>query len=243
MAVKRSQSAARVLAVFEYIARHQPIGVTELAEKLSADKSAIQRDLMTLFDGGWIQAVPGATKRWEIGPHILSVLRHVHSGADLRQRARPVMEALHKKTGETILLAVREGHQFITVEVIESSHFLRTAAHVGLVIPVVGSATGRAILAYSSEEEQVTLLGVPADKRLRAHIKSTLANGYAISEGDVYAGSTNIAAPIFDTSGYPEAALIVSAPADRLPAKYFSTVGELVKAAATKLSSSKPRLG
>ena len=59
MSVKRSQSAARVLAVLECIARHQPIGVSELARLLQADKSAVQRAVMTLADDGWIRLASG----------------------------------------------------------------------------------------------------------------------------------------------------------------------------------------
>ena len=54
MAVKRNLSAGRMLAVFETIARAQPVGVSALARELGADKSAVQRDLMTLADAGWI---------------------------------------------------------------------------------------------------------------------------------------------------------------------------------------------
>ena len=53
MAVKRSQSAARVLAALEGIARHQPVGVSELARQLGADKSATQRAIMTLAAPVW----------------------------------------------------------------------------------------------------------------------------------------------------------------------------------------------
>ena len=65
MAVKRSLSASRMLSVFELVARLQPIGVSALARELAADKSAVQRDIMTLADAGWIQAVPGARGQWE----------------------------------------------------------------------------------------------------------------------------------------------------------------------------------
>ena len=66
MAVKRSHSAARMLAVFEAVARTQPIGVSALARDLGADKSAVQRDLMTLADAGWIATSPVGNGQWEL---------------------------------------------------------------------------------------------------------------------------------------------------------------------------------
>ena len=58
MAVKRSQSASRVLSVLELIASRQPIGVSALAKLLDEDKSAVQRAIMTLADAGWIRIAP-----------------------------------------------------------------------------------------------------------------------------------------------------------------------------------------
>ena len=72
MPVKRSQSASRVLAVLEGIARHQPIGVSDLARLLDADKSAVQRAIMTLADEGWIHSASGSPSKWQLTAHILA---------------------------------------------------------------------------------------------------------------------------------------------------------------------------
>src|SRR5579859_894639 len=104
VSVKRSQSATRVLAVLEMIARHQPIGVSELARLLEADKSAVQRGVMTLADEGWVHALPDAPTRWQLTGHIHVVAHLAHSRSDLRQRARGVLEALRNETGESIAL-------------------------------------------------------------------------------------------------------------------------------------------
>lgn len=240
MAVKRSQSAARVLRVLEEIARHQPIGVGELARRVGADKSAMQRDIMTLADSGWIRAAPGTPTRWELTAHILTVARMGHSGNALRERARPALEALRNDCGETVLLTVPDKQQFVVIDVVESKHFLRTAPDVGLVVPVIGSATSRAILPYMSAEDLLAMLGAPPDKRMHKHFTRTLELGYAVSMGDVYSGSTNIGAPIFEADGRPVGAIIVSAPSDRLTPDQHATVGAKVLQAARRLSSGRP---
>ncbi len=240
MAVKRSQSAARVLKVFEAIANHQPIGVSELAKRIDADKSAVQRDIMTLADSGWIRMAVGSPTRWELTSHIHSIAQRVHSGNDLRVRARSTLETLHKECGETVLLTVPESKQFVVTDVVESTHFLRTSAYIGLVIPVVGSATSRAILPYMSKKEQLDMMGVMPDARMLKHFNHTLECGFAVSSGDVYSGSTNIAAPIFESDGRPIAAIVVSAPSDRLAKKHHDTVGALAVKAAKKISRGAP---
>ncbi len=133
MAVKRSSSASRVLKVFEHCAAHQPIGVSALARDLGADKSAVQRDLMTLADAGWIRVAVGMPGQWELTPHVLTLARPPHSTDSLRQRARPALERLRSETGETAYLTVPDGDQFVVLDALESEHLLRMVQPVGMV--------------------------------------------------------------------------------------------------------------
>ena len=236
MAVKRSQSASRVLAVLEAIARHQPVGVSDLARLLGADKSAVQRAIMTLADEGWIYAAPGAPARWQLTAHILAVAHMGHRSNDLRQRARSTLEALRNESGETVLLTVPDMHRFVVIDALESRQLLRTVPHIGLAVPIRGSATSRAILPYMSPEQQIELLGELPDAALLDEFAATLKRGYSISEGDVADGSTNIAAPIFELDGDPAGAVVISAPSERLTSDRHASIGAMASRAARELS-------
>ena len=166
MTVKRSRSGSRVLAVLETIARHQPVGVSTLARELAADKSAVQRAIMTLADAGWIHPAAGSPTRWQLTARILAVAHMGHSGNDLRQRARGTLESLRDECGETVLLTVQDMLGFVVIEAIESRHMLRTVPHIGMAVPVRGSATARAMMPYMTEERQIQLLGKPPDAEL-----------------------------------------------------------------------------
>lgn len=243
MAVKRSQSAARVLTVLEGIARHQPIGVSELARLLGSDKSTVQRAIMTLADEGWVRAdESGTSRKWRLTAHILSVAHMGHENDDLRQRARGLLEALRDESGETVLLIVPDIRRFVVIDAIESKQLLRTVLRVGLDVPVRQSATGRALLPYMTVEQQVELLGEPPDARLLADLAMTLKRGYSVSDGDVVRGSTNIAAPIFGMNGGPIGAVVISGPSERLPARRHKDVGALALTAAQSLSRGAPAL-
>jgi DNA-binding IclR family transcriptional regulator len=237
MTVKRSRSASRVLTVLESIARHQPIGVSTLARELAADKSAVQRAIMTLADSGWIHHAAGAPTRWQLTARILAVAHMGHSGNDLRQRARATLEALRDECGETVLLTVQDMLGFVVIEAIESRHMLRTVPHVGMAVPVRGSATARAMLPYMTEERQTQLLGNPPDAASREEFAATRARGFSVSDGEVTTGATTIAAPILEVDGRPSAAIAVSAPSGRLPAADHARIGAMVCRAARKLSA------
>ena len=265
MSVKRSKSGSRVLAVFEQIARRQPVGVSELSRQLDADKSAVQRAIMTLADEGWIHAAPGSPTRWQLTGHIHLVAHLAHASSSLHHRARPALEALRDESGETVGLTAPDIGRFVVIDVIESRQILRTAPHVGMVVETHDSATGRAVLPYLSPERQVELLGRAPDSatgravlpylsperqvellgrapdaRLLKDFAATLRQGYFVSEDDLVGGSINVAAPIFEVDARPVGAVILSAPRERLAPDSYDRVGGMVLRTARQLSRATP---
>jgi len=236
MAVKRSRSAGRMLSVFERIASAQPVGVTALSRELGADKSAVQRDLMTLADAGWIRTAPGTAGRWELTPHVLTLARPPHSSESLRQRAKPMLEHLRTMTGETAYLAVPDGDHWVVVDAAESHHLLRMVPPVGIVIRVEGSATGRAVLASLPDRERQRLLGRTVPSAMARELAATRERGYAINDGDIVAGAVALAAAVLDENGQPVGSLVLTAPGDRLVPEKRAAAGELLRDAARALS-------
>lgn len=243
MTVKRSKSGTRILAVLEQIAEHQPVGVSELSRLMDADKSAVQRAIMTLADEGWVHVAPGAGRRWELTGHIHLVARMAQGSSSLRQRALSALAALRDATGETTSLTVPDIGRFVVVEVVESRQLLRTAPHVGMVVLTGDSATGRATLPYLPPERQAELLGgSPPDPILQRGFAMTLAQGFAVSEDDHGGGSINIAAPVFEVDGWPAAAVLLSAPRERLKPADYARAGAMVLQTARELSLARPRI-
>ena len=236
MAVKRNRSAGRMLAVFEAIVRGQPIGVSALARLLGADKSAVQRDLMTLADAGWIAQVADSAGQWDLTLHVLTLARPPHSSGSLRLRVRPVLERLRRATGETAYLAVPDGDHFVVVDAAESHQLLRMAPPVGIVIGLARSATGRALLAALPEDERASTLGEPVSAELAEELAMTRERGYAINDGDIVAGALAMAALVRDQGGTVVGSLVLTAPAERLVGERRLAAGEELRAAAAALS-------
>jgi len=238
LTVKRSRSASRVLAVLEAIACHQPVGVSTLSKLLGADKSAVQRAIMTLADERWICPAAGVPTRWQLTARISAVAHMSQSGNDLRQRARSTLEALRDASEETVLLTAQDMLRFVVIEAIESRQMLRTVPHIGMAVPVHGSATSRAMLPYMDEARQIQLLGERPNAALLSEFATTRKRGFSISEGEVVAGSTTIAAPILELDGRPSAAVVISAPTGRMPVSNQRRIGAMVCRAARSLSGS-----
>lgn len=242
MAVKRSQSASRVLGVVELIAARQPIGVSSLARLLEDDKSAVQRAVMTLADAGWIRQAPEPPVRWELSAHLFTIAHLPHSAEDLRQRARRALEALRDETGETVFLATPDIGRFVVIEVAESPYTLRAALRVGEIISVRRTATARAVLPYLSPQRLKTVLADEAlDPADVAEFAAARERGFGISVDGVMLGSTIVAAPIFDSDGQPLASIGISGPSERIPPDRHARIGALAVAEAQALSRGSPR--
>lgn len=240
MSVKTSQSGARILLALERIAENQPLGVSGLARALDTNLAAAQRAIATLAEQGWIRPAEGRPVRWELTGHIHTVAQHAYGSHDLRRRARGALEELWRETGESVLLIVPDDRRFIVADVLESRHFLRSAPPIGLVVPPRASATAWAMLPYMSPERQLDFLDVPPDAAMEREFAATLARGYAISRGDVFAGSTNLAAPIFELGGRPIGAILISVPNDRAGKEVEARLGSLVLNTARGLSRGSP---
>lgn len=224
-----------MLTVFEAVVAEQPIGVSALARRLDADKSAVQRDLMTLADARWIKAAPGAGGQWELSPHILTLARPPHSTDNLRLLARPLLNRLCMQTGETVYLAVPEHDHFVVMAAAESHHLLRIVPAVGIVIPMERSATARAVLPYLPAADQQRLCG-SVTPSMEQDFAETRARGFAVNDEEIQVGSVAIASAVLDGSGRPVGSLVLTGPAERLGPVRREEVGTLLRDAARQLA-------
>lgn len=234
MAVKGLRSTERVLAVLEAVAEHQPIGVGALTRLLDADKSAVQRALVTLEAAGWIRSTGEEQTRWEPTTRVLVVAGNARRRSGIGRRSRAALEALHRETGETTILAVPDGRRVVIVDVVESTQMVRTAPHIGMVVPVAESAMGNAVLAAMPDAEVAAFLGAPPDAVLAADLAEVRRLGWSRNEHQP--GAASVGAAVLDRHGRPVAALSISAPVERLPRALLPRYGALVAEAARGLS-------
>jgi DNA-binding IclR family transcriptional regulator len=85
--------------------RRNAVGVTELANELSLNKSAVHRLLQTLEGAGFVDRNP-VTRQYFLGPRLFVLGKVYENTVALRGLARPVMERLAGQLGEAVHLMV-----------------------------------------------------------------------------------------------------------------------------------------
>jgi DNA-binding IclR family transcriptional regulator len=139
------------------------------------------------------------------------------TGPSLAQLARPAMERLRDRTGESVQLYVRRGDRRHCIASLESPHGLRTIVAVGASLPLELGSAGK------------VLRGEPDVAR----------RGWAQSVEEREPGVASVSAPVHDARGSVVAAVSVSGPIGRTTRapgrKYATTVVEAAEAVESEL--------
>ena len=147
------------------------------------------------------------TKKYSLGYAFLEISQQILDGIDLRKIARPHLEALHKKSGAAIHLAVLKNGKVVYLDVIRSPKGLSLATHIGFTTEPHAAAGGKVLLAGISEDE---LPKIYANRPFKLYTANTCKNlkylkrelikirklGYAIDDEEYYEGVRCVAAPI-----------------------------------------------
>jgi IclR family transcriptional regulator, acetate operon repressor len=240
------QSVTTALGVFEMVARHQPIGLSELSRRTGVNKSTVQRCLQTLSDQGWLRTEDEQSAKWVITARILEVGRQVKDGNSLSQAALPTMMRLRDATQENVHLAVAEVYDSVLLERLESPHPIRIFYAIGSRVPLNAAAAGKAMLAYWDPEALSSFIAAGLRRmtdstiidanRLRKELVEIRKRGWASTVNELDDGASAVAAPILNHSGKPIGAVSVSAPSSRMTNAKRLSYAELVVQSAFEIS-------
>jgi IclR family acetate operon transcriptional repressor len=222
-----------------------PLGVTEIARRVGTTKSAAFRILSNLERRGYVSK-DAVTARYALGTRLAYLGERSLGALDLRASARPALEALHRRFGETVNLAVWEDDEVVYVDMIESGHGLRMAARIGSRDYLHSTALGKAILAFLPDGERDRLLRGPLPARtartmtdpdrLRIELGRVRERGVAEDRNENEVGARCLGAPIFDHRGLVIGAISVSAPESRLDDARAELVAAAVRFAAADVT-------
>jgi IclR family acetate operon transcriptional repressor len=188
------KTAARTLDVFEAFAKAKnPLTLTELAARLGSPISSCHALVRTLQARGYVYVLD-ARKRVYPTKRLLAVAQQIAQNDPILERIGPVLDALMRETGETVILGKRQGNVVTYLDVIEGRQTIRYAASPGDTKPLHSSAIGKAMLGVLAEAELARLL-----KRLPlAHVTANTLTTPAALMRDIEVGRVQ---GFFITSG------------------------------------------
>jgi DNA-binding IclR family transcriptional regulator len=235
-----SQVAARAFDLLEQIASSpQPLRLMELAERTGIDKSTASR-LLDFLEGRSLIRRDTDTKRYVVGPGLLSLSTVALRSTDLAEFAAPHLAALRDDTGETVAFHLRVGGQRVCVAGAESRQPIRRVLAVGEQLPLCVGPSGKVMLAFLQESEIEALIHDKECgdvKKIRAELADIRERGYISVIGGRTPGLGAICFPIFDTSGAAIAAMSVAGPESRWGLAEMAAAEPRVRAVAEQLTA------
>jgi IclR family KDG regulon transcriptional repressor len=253
MTQRESKSASvgvvtKVLHILETLhASDRGLHLREVAQLTGINKSTAYRFLAHLEHEGYV--FRDGAGAYAIGVRMARLGSGVSYHATLRKIVHPVIESLWRATGETVNMAVMDGHEVLYLDVLESAHTFRLVTQVGARRPIHCTALGKAMLPFYPPDEQECIVGALNFERFTVRtiakpltFKKELAlirqRGFSIDDEESYLGSRCIGVPIFDETGTPAAGLSVSGPTMRVTRERVAAFAATARQAAAAASKS-----
>lgn len=236
----------KALQVLDYVARQgHDVTLTETVHELKLPKTTVFRYLQTLSAAEFLEH-DLKRDRYGVGRKFRSLARVDQELQGLRDIAQPEMRTLMETFHETVNLAVLSENEVVYIDMLEPGRPLRANARIGHRHPAHSTSLGKAMMAFlpdadaltlSSELPQRTINTLTDADKLRRQVDDVRRRGYAIEVGENEDGLMCIGVPILDRTGYPVAAMSLSAPERRMKPELTMVAADALKGAAKRIST------
>ena len=233
--------ALKILLSFE--TQNKEIGIVELSNLLDLHKSTVSRITKVLVAYHFLEQNP-QTKKISLGPANILLAKSLRESLEtnLVQIAKPYLDNLRDRFGETTILETFVGQDWVMVYVANGPRRIRLSAEIGERMPIHVAAGSKAFLAFSPPELGASLLKgnlkrytkntITSPKKLSHHFEIIRRQGFALDKGELDEEIHAIAVPIFGYQDKPIATLAIAGqPKKIMQAKNSVTISALKEAA------------
>ncbi|MEW2546610.1 IclR family transcriptional regulator C-terminal domain-containing protein [Streptomyces sp. NPDC047002] len=218
------EALARGLDVITAFSADRPeMSLSQVAQTAGLARPTARRILLTLQELGYVRSSgdPGAL-RYALTPRVLDLgVAYVRS-TGLWEVARPHMERLVARTGESCSAARLDGGDIVYVARVAVPKIVTLAVQIGTRFPAPATSLGKVLLAALGPGELAAALGEPSragvvparnlpDEQLAAELREVRARGWALADEELAPGIRSVSVPLRDGEGRVIAALNVNA--------------------------------
>lgn len=206
----------RAAEIMDHIAARQGSTLSALAQMLDLPKSSVHALCKTLCH---LQLLHDQGGRYVIGRHAATWTSPVFD--TLVDLFRSGLRNSPDLTGHTVTLSIRDGQDVVYQACHNSPAPLGIMFRVGMQLPMVFTATGKAMLAAADPVERAAVLAMPLPPPmtrysvasatvLEGELAEIARTGYSVDNGQVREGMSCFGAAVRDAEGRPVAAIAVS---------------------------------
>lgn len=213
------EALARGLDVIKAFGPSRPsMSLSEVAAATGLARPTARRMLLTLEELGYVRSGHGA---FALTPRVLELGMAYIGATGMWEIARPHMEALVERTGESSSLAQLDGSDIVYVARVAVPKIITIAVTIGTRFPALQTSLGKVLLADLSPDELERVLAEPSRSGITPLWKPDHAErddvlrevrerGWSLTDEHLAPGIRSIAAPVRDGTNRAVAAFNVS---------------------------------
>jgi DNA-binding IclR family transcriptional regulator len=241
-------SIEKALAIlYAFTPDNQPLRSLEISHRLGINKATVNRILITMKKRGFV-VQDDATRRYRLGPSTALLGRSVKQSLNGRlvALAKPYLDSLRDKVGETVHLEVLTGGRIFLSYSAKGIRQVTVTPRVGDQMAINANAGAKAIMAFCSQEiiakqlagtlTKFTTKTVTAPSKIRKEYEVIRATKFAYDKEEYDEDVNAVAAPIFNHEDRIVAAVVIIAPAFRMSDSIESGTLALLKDTAKNIS-------
>jgi DNA-binding IclR family transcriptional regulator len=239
----------RALRIIELL-NERPTGlsVNEIAAELKFPVNSVYRIMSTLERRSYAVKRNGESG-YVLSDKLLGLATPVVGDASFIENAIPQMRATRDITKESMLAGVLLENEGVVLEQVEGLHNFSFKVNPGLRFPLHTAAPGKAFLAHLGIPDREKIVNGLDLKKFTANtiinpqafleeIEQVAKLGYAVDREEEMEGQVCVGSAVLNRNAELAGAIWLVAPTSRLPEKEIPRIGNLVKEAANKISSS-----
>jgi len=242
----KTSSLQRTMAILECLAERGTATTAQLIEHGRIPKSTAylllremaQLRLVSVDDHG----------NYRLGVRLIALGERAGAQLDIRDVARPHLEALMERTGLLCHLGVMDNDSAYYILKIESHSTISVRSYVGKRLSLHRSGVGKCLLAWqpealreaviaSTDYTRVTPTTLVTPEALRDELSAIRSKGWGLDNGEDVPDVRCVAAPVFGADGSVAGAISVVGPAMQITDGVVAELAPQVVACARDISS------
>lgn len=183
----------------------EPLGISEISRLLGLNKSTVFNTIHTLTDLNVLEKSPDG--KFILGTRLYTLGNAAGLRSQLIQTVKPYLETINKKIKLSAFLGIRSGLSVIIVDKVDSAYDMKISSEVGMSLPLLAGAGGKALLCQLSDNEIDKILSenklkkfTPVTNVSRAAYKKDLLkvrkDGVALDREEYIEGVVALAVPL-----------------------------------------------
>lgn len=244
---KRVPAVEKCFEILELFALlKKPLSVSEISKALHLNKSTVYNIVYTLDDLGVLEKV--ADVKFQFGSRLYILGRAAGQASELVGTIHPYLEEINHKTKLSAFIGIRSGMQAVIIDKVDSTFDIKIHSEIGMRIPLLAGAGGRALLAQLSDAEVEDILKKNDLKKFTPNscmskdtykrlVKEVRREGIAVDMEEYIEGIRAFAIPINNSRANLQVALWVVGLKGQITSDTIPALSDYLKATAKNIES------